>query len=280
MSRGRCSVLDLGYPHRLRVAYAAPSSSRLSPLGDLSESSITRNGDDVWTWSSKDNEVTHATIDPEKTGDPDANGGADRPKDLPADAPETPQEAAQRILAESADTTDVSVATDTRVAGRQAYELVLQPKDERSLISSVRIAIDGIEHVALRVQVFAGEPLSRRGRSGSPKVDFAVPPASEFEFTPPAGAKLTEVQPEDHGTVSEADREAAEKAREQAEPEGRRRGADQYPGRQAAGRRAEQQGTVDRDDPEWTCGPTWPSCPRRPVLGAPAGCWPGRRSRS
>ncbi len=205
--------------HRLRVAYAAPSSSKVSLLGDLSESSVTRNGDDAWTWSSKDNEVTHATIDPEKTGDPDANGGADRPKDLPADAPKTPQEAAQRILAESADTTDVSVATDTRVAGRQAYELVLQPKDEQSLISSVRIAIDGIEHVALRVQVFAGEPPKPVGEIRFTEVDFAVPPASEFEFTPPAAAKVTEVHPEDHGTVSEADREAAENAREQAEPE-------------------------------------------------------------
>lgn len=198
--------------HTLRVALAAPDSSKVSLQGDLSESSAIRHGADVWTWSSKDNAVTHATIDP------DAKAG-DEPEDVPADAPKTPQEAAERILATSADSTDVSVATDTTVAGRQAYELVLQPKDERSLISSVRIAIDGAEHVALRVQVFAGDRPKPVASIEFTEIDFTVPPAAEFEFTPPTGAKVTEVQPDDHsGTTSQADRSAASKAREEAEP--------------------------------------------------------------
>ena len=51
--------------HTLRVAYADPDKSKVALLGDLSESSVIRNGSDVWTWSSSDNAVTHATSRPD-----------------------------------------------------------------------------------------------------------------------------------------------------------------------------------------------------------------------
>jgi outer membrane lipoprotein-sorting protein len=190
--------------HTLRVAYAAPDRSKVSLLGELSESSIIRNGDQVWTWSSRGNEVTHATIDPDEAT-------ADRPEDLPADAPKTPQEAAERILAAAAETTRITTDSDVTVADRAAYELVLRPTDTRSLISSVRIAVDGTEHVALQVQVFAGDRPNPVASIGFTEVDFAVPPAAEFEFAPPAGAKVTEVDRDDHADQgSTADRDAAE----------------------------------------------------------------------
>lgn len=201
--------------HTLRVAYAAPDSAKVSLLGDLSESSVIRHGDDLWTWSSKDNEATHTTIDADRKT---SGRHGDQSKDLPADAPKTPQEAAQRILAGTADTTDVTVATDTTVAGRAAYELILRPKDDRSLVSSVRIAVDGTEHVALRVDVFADGRTAPVASIGFTEVAFTTPPASEFEFTPPNGAKVTQVEPDEHSKPSKADREAAAKARKQAEP--------------------------------------------------------------
>ena len=69
------------------------------------------------------------------------------------------------------------------------------------------------------MQVFAGDRPDPVAAVGFSEVDFAAPPASEFEFTPPKGAKVTEVQPDDRaGSPSAADREAAQKAREQAEP--------------------------------------------------------------
>ncbi len=177
--------------HTLRVAYANPHKSKVALLGDLSESSVIRNGSDVWTWSSSDNAVTHATVDP--TSDQGSQA-----EQAPTDAPKTPQEAATRFLTAVGPTTDVAVATDTTVAGRPAYELVLTPKQTGSLLSSVRIAVDGTEHVALRVQVFAGDRAEPVAAIGFTKVDFATPAASEFAFTPPQGAKVTEVTPEDH----------------------------------------------------------------------------------
>ena len=194
--------------HTLRVAYATPDKSKVALLGDLSESSVVRNGAEVWTWSSRDNEVTHATLDKAELAD------HQRPKDLPADAPKTPQEAAARFLSEVGPTTDVSVATDTTVAGRAAYELVLTPKQTGSLLSSVRIAVDGAEHVALRVQVFAGGRADPVASIGFTEVDFATPADSEFAFTPPKGAKVTEVTPEDHTGKDGKDADA----RKAAEP--------------------------------------------------------------
>jgi outer membrane lipoprotein-sorting protein len=180
--------------HTLRVAYAGPDKSKVALLGDLSESSVIRDGSQVWTWSSRDNAVTHATIDPS-----DRTARSDK---APTDAPKTPQEAATRFLAAVGPTTDVSVATDTTVAGRPAYELVLRPKQNGSLLSSVRIAVDGTEHVALRVQVFAADRAEPVAAIGFTEVDFTTPPASEFAFTPPKGAEVTEVTPEDHAAKS------------------------------------------------------------------------------
>lgn len=192
--------------HTLRVAYAAPDSAKVSLLGELSESSVIKHGTDVWTWSSKENAATHTNVDPETES-------ADRPKDLPSDAPKTPQEAAERILQTVGDSTDVSVATDTTVAGRAAYELVLEPKDARSLISSVRIAVDGTEHVATRVQVYAGERPDPVASIGFSEVDFSVPPTSTFEFTPPKGAEVTEIAPKSH---EKSDKKA--KSSDESEP--------------------------------------------------------------
>ena len=189
--------------HTLRVAYAGADASKVALLGDLSESSVIRNGDDVWTWSSSENAVTHTTIDPADR--------ASKDRELPADAPKTPQEAATRFLAAVGPTTDVSVATDTTVAGRPAYELVLRPKQTGSLLSSVRIAVDGTEHVALRVQVFAGDRPQPVAAIGFTEVDFATPAASEFAFTPPKGAKVTEVSPDDHADKN--DKDGTDKAR-------------------------------------------------------------------
>jgi outer membrane lipoprotein-sorting protein len=179
--------------HTLRVAYAGADKSKVALLGDLSESSVTRHGSDVWTWSSSDNKVTHATVD--QSSDP-----AD--SQAPADAPKTPQEAAARFLAAVGPTTDVAVATDTTVAGRPAYEIVLTPKQTGSLLSSVRIAVDGAEHVALRVQVFAGDAAEPVAAIGFTKVDFATPADSVFAFTPPKGAEVTEIKPDDHADQS------------------------------------------------------------------------------
>jgi hypothetical protein len=86
------------------------------------------------------------------------------------------------------------VRTDgsARVAGRDAYELVLAPRDPASLIASVRIAIDAKTHIPLRVRVFAKNTVDPAIEVAFTAVSFARPDPAEFTFSPPPGATIVE----------------------------------------------------------------------------------------
>ena len=105
-------------------------------------------------------------------------------------APLDPQAAAEKALAAIDPTTAVVVDRTARVAGRAAYQLQLSPKDSRSLIGSVQIAIDAATSVPLRLQIFAVGASSPAFQVGFTSVSFNVPSSSIFEFVPPAGANV------------------------------------------------------------------------------------------
>jgi outer membrane lipoprotein-sorting protein len=184
--------------HTLRVRYSAPDKARLAVLGTYSEYDLIRNGKDVWTWSSKDNAATHRTVTAE-------------PGSTPSETPRTPEEAANRVLKALEPTTTVTTDSSVEVAGRTAYELVLDPNDSNSLISQVRIAIDGDTKLPLRVQVF-GTDNKIVFEVAYTSVDFTRPDDAEFVFNPPPGAKVTEIQPSDKSSSAQ-DRKQAQDAR-------------------------------------------------------------------
>ena len=78
------------------------------------------------------------------------------------------------------------------MAGRDAYQLVLKPKQSGSTVGSVKIAVDAKNGVPLRVQLLPAEGGKPIVDAGFTKVDFAKPAADTFAFTPPKGAKVTE----------------------------------------------------------------------------------------
>lgn len=164
----------------LRVWYAGPQKVRLALLGTLGETDVIRNQRDVWTWNSDRNTYTHATLP------------AAVPHQLPSpvDLPKTPQEAADQALALVGRTTDVSTDGTASVAHRKAYELVLSPKDTRSLVGQVRIAVDAERSVPLRVRIFAKGANQPAFEVGFTQVSFATPGEEQFRFTPPKGATL------------------------------------------------------------------------------------------
>jgi outer membrane lipoprotein-sorting protein len=188
--------------HTLRVRYSAPDKARLAVLGTYSEYDLIRNGKDVWTWDSKENAATHRTITAEGAGQPTAT---------PSGAPTTPEEAANRVLKALEPTTTVTSDSTVEVAGRPAYELVLDPNDSNTLISQVRIAVDGDTKLPLRVQVL-GTDNKIVFEVAYTSVDFTRPDDAEFVFNPPPGAKVTEIKPTDQ-TPSAQDRKRAEEAR-------------------------------------------------------------------
>jgi outer membrane lipoprotein-sorting protein len=171
--------------HTMRVWYAGPDRQRVALLGQLGESDLVHNGTDVWAWSSHDNTATHWTV-------PAGHQGGQAAPDSPAAAAMTPQQAAEKALAAIDPSTQVSTDPTASVAGRPAYQLNLVPRDPRSLVGSVRIAIDGATHVPTRVQVFARGTTSPAFEVGFTSLSTSTPDASVFGFTPPPGATVKE----------------------------------------------------------------------------------------
>ena len=173
--------------HTMRLWYAAPDRVRLALLGQLGESDLVRNGDDLWAWSSHDNTVTHWTV---PTGAIDRGRTGPMGADPPGSAAITPQQAAEAALKAIDPSTRVTTDPTAEVAGRPAYQLDLVPRDTRSLIGSVRIAIDGRTHVPTRVQVFARGASHPAFEVGFTSFSTQTPSDSIFAFTPPPGATL------------------------------------------------------------------------------------------
>ncbi|MEV0279465.1 DUF2092 domain-containing protein [Streptomyces sp. NPDC050610] len=184
--------------HTLRVAADGPDKQRLSMVEKAAEYSLIHNGDQLWGYDSGSNSAYHATLPKDATGKDatgkgatgkDAHKGSDASKGL---RNASPQELAKQALAAVDGSTSVSVDGTAKVAGRDAYQLSVKPKQSGSTIESVRISVDAKNGVPLKVSVNpkgGGKPVVDAGFT---KVDFGKPAASTFDFTPPKGAKVTD----------------------------------------------------------------------------------------
>jgi outer membrane lipoprotein-sorting protein len=171
--------------HTVRVWYSSPEHFRLAVPESLSESDVIRNGGTAWLWQSTLNKVTTFTLP--------AHPAQARPGQALPKQPLTPQQAAQQVLAAVGPTTTVSVASNVTVAGQPAYALVLAPKDARSLIGQVQVAVDGRNGVPLRLQVFARGAGTPAFQVGYTAIQFVTPAPADLSFTPPPGATVTQV---------------------------------------------------------------------------------------
>lgn len=170
--------------HTLRVAADGPDRQKLSLLENAAEYSLIHNGDDVWGYDSKSNEVYHST----------APGSDGRPeKDVPEkDVPATPKDFADQALKAVDDTTSVTVGGTAQVAGRDAYRLVVEPKQDGSTVGAITVAVDAETGTPLKFTLTPASGGAAVVDVGFTEVSFAKPDASTFDFTPPEGAKVTE----------------------------------------------------------------------------------------
>ncbi|MGW5865858.1 LolA family protein [Streptomyces sp. NPDC055239] len=171
--------------HTLRVAADGPDKQKLSVLDDAAEYSLIHNGDDVWAYDSKSNEAYHS----KSKGESGKKGPS---KDLPKGVPSTPKELAQEALKAVDSTTSVKVDGTAQVAGRDAYRLVIKPKQSGSTVGQITVAVDSKTGTPLKFTLTPSSGGSAVVDAGFTKVDFGKPAASTFDFTPPKGAKVTE----------------------------------------------------------------------------------------
>jgi outer membrane lipoprotein-sorting protein len=167
--------------HTVRVWYSGPRHFRLAVPGQLSETDVIADGNTAWLWESTANAVTEYSLPADSTA----------PQTAPTTAPLTPQQAAQQVLATVGPTTTVSVDSNVTVAGQPAYELVLAPKDSRSLVGQVQIAIDGKNGVPLRLQVYARGASSPAFQVGYTSIQFVTPAPADLTFSAPPGATVS-----------------------------------------------------------------------------------------
>lgn len=181
--------------HTVKVYWQDAKHFRLAVPQSLSETDVIRDGSTAWLWESNQNSVTKFTLP--------ADNSNKTPMSTPATAPLTPQQAANEVLQQVGKTTAVSVQSNVDVAGEAAYQLVLAPKDARSTIGSVRIAIDGKTGVPLRLQVFAKGGTTPAFQVGYTSISYTAPNPANFTFTPPRGATVTTPGANNaHGTKS------------------------------------------------------------------------------
>ena len=182
--------------HTMKVYYQDSKHYRLSIPQPSSETDVIADGSTVYVWDSSGNSVTEFPQSAHKAVTPKA-----------PQTPLTPQQAANQVLAAVGKTTVVSDQANVMVAGEPSYQLVLAPKDSRSLVGRVVIAIDGKYGVPLRVQLFAKGASSPAFQVGYTALQWVTPDPSNFSFTPPHGASVDVVNPDQakSGTATKQD---------------------------------------------------------------------------
>ncbi|NLU72506.1 DUF2092 domain-containing protein [Streptomyces sp. HNM0575] len=183
--------------HTLRVAADGPEKQRVSIVEDASEYSFIHNGDEGWVYDSGSDSAFHMKA-PKGAAEKHGEHGKGHGGLHGGLGDVTPQKAAEQALKAADDTTSVTVDGTAKVAGRDAYQLLIKPKGAaHSTVDSVRIAVDADNGTPLKFT------LSPKG-GGEPAVDvaytkvgFGKPDAGTFDFKPPKGTDVTEAGP--HG---------------------------------------------------------------------------------
>lgn len=169
--------------HSYRVWLAGPDKARVAIPQGSDETDFIANGATTWVWSSADQTAVRTTVPANKHAAPSTTAQES-----------TPQQIAQQLLGQVRQDSTVSTTSASTVAGRSAYELVVTPKQTGTKIGRIEIAVDGTTHLPLRLEVFARGAASPALQVGFTSIDYAVPAAKTFTFTPPPGAKVTEHQ--------------------------------------------------------------------------------------
>lgn len=187
-------LLSLATGTHTATVYLDGPNARMQVLDRLAERNVYVSPDGVWIYDSAEKAATHVAVDTAALGalkDELRAGQTAEPPTETAPLP-TPEYTLEQALAAMDATTDVSVGTDARIAGRGAYELVLTPRDSETLVGEVRVAIDAETGAALAASVTARGEDSAAFSVAFTEVSFTAPDASVFAFTPPQGTAVTE----------------------------------------------------------------------------------------
>lgn len=185
--------------HRIRI-YASDAGMRLQILDPMSQRDLIINQNELWIYNDRDATAQTATIESTVTEAEQADFEAKVRTQIEEYAASlqldlgNPDAVADFLMEKVSDDTVISVGKDHSVAGRTAYQLIAEPKAANSLIDSVVISVDSETGMALKVEVFSVEQKSAVFEIGFESISFETPAASLFEFTPPSGTTVTQLE--------------------------------------------------------------------------------------
>ncbi len=193
--------------HRVRI-FVGETGIRAQILDRMSQRDLIVNSKEVWTYDSREQVATVASIDQQKV----EQGRLSAMQQMEKYAAElgldltNPQAVAEYVMSQVGDSSEVSVGTDHFKAGRTAYQLIVKPNSEVSLINSVVLSIDSETAVPLAAAIYSVEQTAPAIEVGFESISFGDQDESLFSFTAPAGATITNLDEIEKPEVSEAEK--------------------------------------------------------------------------
>jgi len=163
--------------HTLRVAADGPDKQKVSLLENAAEYSLIHNGKDVWGYDSQSNEVFHGTTSSDASKSDETRA--------------TPKGLTDEALKSVDDTTSVTVDGTEHVAGRDAYKLLIKPKQSGTTVGTISVAVDAKTGLPLKFTLTPASGGAAVVDVGFTQLSLAKPAASTFDFRTPKGAKVT-----------------------------------------------------------------------------------------
>lgn len=173
----------------LRVAVDGPERQRIEVGGGSDELSVIHNNGELWIYDGASNTAYHGAA-PEGV-EIDGERGFKGAEELGL----TPRELAERVLAEAEGKADISIDGTAKVAGRDAYQVLVVPAAEvNGSVESVRIAVDAETGVPLAVNVQGDD--RQLIDVAFTQIRYEKPSGGNFDFTPPQGADVYDLNEE------------------------------------------------------------------------------------
>ena len=193
--------------HRVRI-FVGETGMRAQILDRMSQRDLIVNSKEVWTYDSREQVATFASIDQQKV----EQGRLSAMQQMEKYAAElgldltNPQAVAEYVMSQVGDSSEVSVGTDHFKAGRTAYQLIVKPNSEVSLIDSVVLSIDSETAVPLAAAIYSVEQTAPAIEVGFESISFGDQDEALFSFTAPAGATITNLDEIEKPEVPEAEK--------------------------------------------------------------------------
>ncbi len=178
--------------HTIRVYVSGQDKLRAQILDPMSQRDLIVNGNEFWVYDAKMATALTGTIDIE--ADPAKQAEAEQKVLDYADSIaldlSSPEAIADYLVSMVDETSQIEVGKDHSVAGRSAYQLIISPDSQNSLVASAAVSVDSETGMPLKVEIFSTTQVEAAMTVGFESISFGSVDQGLFSFTPPAGTSV------------------------------------------------------------------------------------------